>query len=224
MPKVHVTRQPCAHTLAKLFARLIPVLCKWCARTSKDSPSGLGDFVGGGGRRARKQPSMGHTLAELAPHVKLENYLEDTSSVYYSPLKTSRPYLAALLRPRVRVRQISDRRTPTRVCARGAWALHTHASHRVCICPRHSARPMHTPRMCCFCEVDAEAAAHWQDPDTVARVLKGWCDARCAGSFCTRASGPRCPIASPALCHKPSALPHSRDAPLITDTHPVTHR
>ena len=42
---------------------------------------------------------------------------------------------------------------------------------------------MHTPRMCCFCEVDAEAAAHWQDPDTVARVLKGWCDARCAGSF-----------------------------------------
>ena len=98
MPKVHVTRQPCAHTLAKLFARLIPVLCKWCARTSNDSPSGLGDFVGGGGRRARKQPSMGHTLAELAPHVKLENYLEDTSSVYYSPpLKTSRPYLAALL-------------------------------------------------------------------------------------------------------------------------------
>ena len=40
-----------------------------------------------GGRRARKQPSKGHTLAELAPHVKLEleNYLEDTSSVYYSP-------------------------------------------------------------------------------------------------------------------------------------------
>ena len=49
---------------------------------------------------------------------------------------------------------------------------------------------MHTPRMCCFCEVDAEAAAHWQDPDTVARVLKGWCDARCAGSFCTRAALP----------------------------------
>ena len=84
MPKVHVTRQPCAHTLAKLFARLVPVLGTWCARTSKDSPSGLGDFVGGGGRRARKQPSMGHTLAELAPHVKLENYLDDTSSVYYS--------------------------------------------------------------------------------------------------------------------------------------------
>ena len=40
-----------------------------------------------GGRRARKQPSKGHTLAELAPHVKLEleNYLEDTSFVYYSP-------------------------------------------------------------------------------------------------------------------------------------------
>ena len=71
MPKVHVTRQPrlCAHTLAKLFARLVPVLGTWCARTSNDSPTGLGDL--GGGRRARKQPSMGHTLAELALHVKL---------------------------------------------------------------------------------------------------------------------------------------------------------
>jgi hypothetical protein len=70
---------------------------------------------------------------------------------------------------------------------------------------------MHTPRMCADPTVDAEAAAHWQDPDTVARVLKGRRDARCAGSFAhehyiaaalpNRFSG----IAAPP------AFPHSRD-------------
>ena len=168
---------------------------------------------------------MGHTLAELAPHVKLENYLEDTSSVYYSPPPQNFSTVFGSLAPAKGAGAADLGQTHTDARVR-AWRL---GSPYACIAsrvhmPAALSPPMHTPRMCCFCEVDAEAAAHWQDPDTVARVLKGWCDARCAGSFCTRASGPRCPIASPALCHKPSALPHSRDAPLITDTHPVTHR
>ena len=124
MPKVHVTRQPrlCAHTLAKLFARLIPVLCKWCARTSKDSPSGLGDFVGGGGL-VRSQ-AWGTHSQNLRPMRSVNSKTTSTRVVfvYYSPLKTSRPYLAALLRPRCgcgRSRTDAHRRA----CARVALGL-----------------------------------------------------------------------------------------------------
>ncbi len=108
-----------------------------------------------------------------------------------------------------------------------AWSMrrlgspgHTRASHRVCICPRHSARPMHTPHV-----LLQLAGGH---PGTAARVLKGWCDTHSRGArlLCTRASGRvaqslhRHCAATPGIAAqqmRPSSLTH-------IPARPVTHR
>ena len=89
-----------------------------------------------------------------------------------------------------RVRCIGD--PPT--VEHGALGLsrHTRASHRVDT-PAALSPPMHTPHV--LLPRLTPKLLHWQDPDTVARVLKGRRDVRCATPLHT-SIGPRCPIAS----------------------------
>ena len=125
-------------------------------------------------------------------------------------------------RPTVRVehKELGGSRLPT----------YARASHRVWICPRHSARPpMHTPHVLLPRLTPKLLHAGRTPALQLWRVLKGRRDQRCAAHLHT-SIGPRYPIAYLAC---PSALPHPRALRQSTDapsslTHiparPVTHR
>ena len=139
---------------------------------------------------------MGHTLAELAVHVKLHSKIKSKMHLpcIIAPSNLS-PVFGSVARTELRqsrVRQISETPTVARARVEHEALGFSIRMHRIACAHARGTQPAPCTHLACAASarLTPKLLHTSQDPDTAARVLKGRCDARCAGSFCTRAALP----------------------------------